>query len=97
MAAINFSSTAELRSRVQQIPGIRTTSPTLGPVLIVPQVLDWLVRLSEQAHALAARCGQAQARCGLAPRGAGFLTDAAGGGSRSFEAARALGAHRGQQ
>jgi len=92
MAAINFPGTAELQSSVQQIPSIRTSHPTLRSHRIAPPLLDWLVRLTERVHALAARCGQAQARCGFAPWGIGFLSDAAGGGSRTFEAARTLGA-----
>ncbi|MBV8210839.1 MAG: hypothetical protein JO133_12340 [Burkholderiaceae bacterium] len=98
MAAINLSNTAQLQSGTQHIPNTWATVPTIRSVQAAPRLLDWLVRLTERAHALAARCGVAQAQCGFAPWGAGaFLSDAAGGGSRSFEAARALSSRSGQR
>jgi hypothetical protein len=90
MSSLPIVSTAEvLRGATSAtVPNLSLRQTRTG----LAALTDWLVRLTERAHEHMVRAARADARYAGAPGSdaARFLTDACGGGSRRFEAARAL-------
>jgi hypothetical protein len=87
-------STAELITNGQAIACPRLTSDfgSQGS----SRLLNWIVALTERAQRQLARAAEAEAAAtGIGLESVGqFANDAAGGGSRSIEAARCLRAHQ---
>ena len=85
-------STAELITNSQSIACPRLTSNRLSGS---SKLVDWVVALTERAQRHLARAAEAEAAAtGMALESQpGFVNDAAGGGSRSIQAARSLRAH----
>jgi hypothetical protein len=86
-------STAELITNGQSIACPRLTSDLCSQGS--SRLLDWIVALTERAQRQLAQAAEAEASVtGIALESLGqFANDAAGGGSRSIEAARSLRAH----
>jgi hypothetical protein len=91
------------------LQGIAAAEPDVGAQLVAQSnvrtirlsagfawLLDWIVDATDSAQRHQARVAQAHARAGgrLFDHADRFVSDAAGGGSRAAEAARALRAQR---
>jgi hypothetical protein len=93
MSSLQIVSTAPVLGHTARLAGSGSSLETGTRASFKP--LEWLIDLTEFAQRVLARSAQAEALVGgrSLDDASRFVSDAAGGGCRSFEAARALRAH----